>query len=158
LIKNYNKLPSSLEDNPLDNWFNEEKLFIFYLDSYWGRISKEIQLVNIIQHEIEEVIEEDNTVPESIKKSTERMVKNAPTENDKQRIMNVLRDTSSAKKVHKIESLLEKLEELMDSDTMTKYRIKVREKIKKSNATKNIEIQRKKVENKEKDIFSKDAF
>lgn len=158
MIKNYNKLPSSLEDNPLDNWFNEEKLFIFYLDSYWGRISKEIQLVNIIQHEIEEVIEEDNTVPESIKKSTERMVKNAPTENDKQRIMNVLRDTSSAKKVHKIESLLEKLEELMDSDTMTKYRIKVREKIKKSNATKNIEIQRKKVENKEKDIFSKDAF
>lgn len=128
LINKLHIFPGSIKNNSLDNLFQEEKLFLFYLDAYWGRISNEMQVVHVYESEIDEIIKEDS-VPEGIKRVTDRMIQNATTEEQKASLRKTMQVTEAQRKIQKIENVFEKLGELISSEDIAKMKIKINEKL-----------------------------
>jgi len=127
LLTKYKKLPSQLEGHSLDNWYPEERMFLFYLDAYWGKQGEAVQIVHLLKREIKDAIYADkfSFLPESIKVSTQNLMNGAPNEKAKQDIQNTLNENITKYKRMKIDELLDNLKEFLSEEGFASYKNEV---------------------------------
>ncbi len=117
-------MPHILEKNSIDNWYPEERLFLFYLDAIWGNQSKDFQIISVIKHEISEALKKpaEEFLPDSIKINLTSVLKNAKTEKEKFQLkQTIFKNTQKFKKM-KIDNLADELKEFLSEEAFILYK------------------------------------
>lgn len=116
-------MPTELSKHNVDNWYEEEKNFIFYLDAYWGNKTHDYQLIQILSREIDDLIKKkpEDTLPEGVDSSIRKSLKNSTSEEEKNRIRSILRQGAVKQKRMEIDKIMDDVKDLLTSDAFSKY-------------------------------------
>lgn len=124
-------LPKSVQNVPLEDIPIEEKEFLFWLEAYWGKHSDSILAVKVIEQQINDVIEEklDEFMPGGVSKVMQQQINMAPNEEEKKRIKDIMQRGPRVAQLHKIDNLLDVLEEYIQTDKLAEYRQQIMNKV-----------------------------
>jgi len=112
-------LPDTLCNEPFNLWFPEEKRFVFFLDAYWKKRSKDVQIIEVILAEITDILDapDEDHVPAGIAANFQNLIKNAPKDQI-DAIRAQFKEMPHQNKRRKIMDLFDVLKQYVDGDRL----------------------------------------